>query len=466
MTNKNETPQPAFLVALLPFAVMGTAIYFSVFVYEAEPHIALFFGAITASLAAYGTGFTWGTIRSAFERNIQKGLITMIILMIIGMLIGTWIASGIVPAMLYFGIQFLHPLAFLPLILLFCAVMSVMTGSSWVTIGTIGVAAVGIGQGLGIPAAITAGAIVSGSFFGDKISPLSDSTNLASSVFEVNIYDHIRHMLYSTLPALGLSLIAYTVIGFFLTETGSSGEEAMQYQEYILEHFTLSPLLLVPPVAVIFLILKRVPAIPSLVAGVVLASLTQVLVQGANLGDLMITLYDGFFISSGWDTMDTLLSRGGLASMYSIIGLTLLALTFGGIMRYCGMLEAIVLKMKRLVRRRGGLVLTTLLSSVFVNLFTANQYLSVIIPGQMYEQSYERLSLKKKNLTRTLEAGGTLTSPLIPWNASAIFVSAVLGIGALQYAPYAFVCWSTGLVVALYGFSGLTMEKEDPREND
>lgn len=462
MPARKDPPAPSFWVSLIPFAVMGGAIVLSVFVHGGTPHVALFLGSVAASLAAWRSGSTWGTIREAFERNIQKGLTPMLLLLLIGMLIGTWIASGIVPALLYLGVGFLHPLVFLPLVLLFCSLMSVLTGSSWVTIGTIGVAAIGVGAGLGVPPAATAGAVVSGAFFGDKISPLSDSTNLAASVFGICLLDHIRHMLRSTLPALGIALVVYGILGFVLPNGLSSGVAASEYQTYIRENFRFSPLLAIPPAAVVWLIIRRVPAVPSLAAGVLLSGAVQILVQGGGSGALFHTLYAGFEISSGWPEMDQLLSRGGISSMYPIITLTLLALTFGGIMRYCGMLDAIVARISRFTRQPGPLVAVNLLSSIFINAFTANQYLSVIIPGQMLEGAYESLRLSRRNMTRALEAGGTLTSPLIPWNASAVFVSGVLGVETLRYLPFAVVCWLTPLIVAFFGFAGISMERDGP----
>ncbi|MDG5816740.1 Na+/H+ antiporter NhaC [Chitinispirillales bacterium ANBcel5] len=462
MTSKKVTP-PA-KVALIPVLVVGVSLGLSVFVYDAQPHIPLFFGAVAAGLTAIVYGYSWETISNGFTRSIARAIPSLIILLIIGMIIGVWIASGIVPAMMYYGFNVLVPAWFLPSILIICSIMSVVTGSSWTTAGTIGVAAIGIGQGLGIPAPAVAGAVVSGAFFGDKLSPLSDSTNLTPSVLGLDLYVHIKHMLYTTIPSFILALIMFTVLGFILSEGAANTEHMNQYQELIRENFKLSFWLLIPPVAVITLIVFKIPAIPSLVAGVVLGGVMMVTVQGQSSGEFFTILYDGFSISTGWEEMDNLLSRGGMESMYSVVALAIMALSFGGIMNHCNMLKSLVDKMSSLVNKAGSLVLTTLVTSVFINIFGANQYLAVIIPGQMYEQAYKKLNLKMENLSRALEGGGTLTAPLISWNSSGVFMYSVLAVSPLAYFPYAFVCWLTPLVVAVFGFFNITMTKTETKK--
>ena len=459
MTPEKKAPMPSALLSSIPIIIVIISLALSVFVYESEPHIALFLGAAAAGLAAFWHGYSWKTIQAGFTDSIKVAISSLIILLIIGMLIGVWIASGIVPALMYYGFNFLLPSWFLPSILLLCSFMSVITGSSWTTVGTIGVAAIGLGHGLGIPAPAIAGAVVSGAFFGDKLSPMSDSTNLTPSVLGVDLYAHIKHMLYSTIPSFVIALIMYTILGFFLTDGIASAEHISKYQEIIRDNFNLSLWLFIPPLAVITLILLRLPAIPSLLAGVILGGLVQIFVQGHGLGQFFHILYDGFTISTGWDEMDGLLTRGGMASMYSVVSLAIMALSFGGIMHKCNMLRSLVKRMSGMVKTRGKLVATTLLTSILINIFGANQYLAVILPGQMYKTAYKKLCLKLKNLSRALEGGGTLTAPLIPWNSSGAFVYSALAVDVLAYAPYAFVCWLTPLVVAILGYSNISMAK-------
>ncbi|TCO10613.1 Na+/H+ antiporter NhaC [Natronoflexus pectinivorans] len=453
-----DLPTPPFWLALIPILVTGVSLGFSVFMFDAEPHFSLFLGATAAGLCAYFYGYKWNTIKEGFRSAINRTIPSIIILLIIGMLISVWIASGIVPAMMFYGFEFLVEQWFLPLILLFSSFMALITGSSWSTVGTIGVAAMGVSQGLGIPPAITAGAVVSGSFFGDKISPMSDSTNLTPSVLGVNLYTHIKHMLYTTIPALIISLVVFTIIGFVMVSDGDTGDVAL-YTDSILENFNLSIWLFIPPILVIYMIVKKIPAIPSLIAGVLSGGIVFIVVQGGSFAAFMDTVYSGFVLESGNEETNALFSRGGIESMYNVVSLALISLAFGGIMDSTGMLHSIVLKMAGMVKTVGNLTLTVLGTSVFINIFGANQYLAVILPGQMFEECYRDKKLKLKNLTRTLEGGGTLTAPLIPWNSSAVFVYSALGISAMEYAPYAVLCWLTAIVVAIFGYAGITMHK-------
>ncbi len=457
---KKPQKAPPLLLALMPLLISAAALALSVFVFETEPHLSILLGGLVAGLIAYIYGFTIPEIEQGMKDSIARAIPSLIILLIIGMIISTWIASGIVPALIYFGLDFIVAKWFLPSILLLCIIMSVLTGSSWTTIGTIGVAAIGMGQGVGLPAGPVAGAIVSGAFFGDKLSPLSDSTNLTSAIVKVDLYDHIKHMLYTTIPAALLSLGLFSFIGFSFADGADSAVAARNLQMYLQEHFVFSLWLLIPPCVVIAMIVKKTPPIPSLLTGVMLGVLVQVFIQGQAVEDVLHYLYHGYSISTDQSQIDALLSGGGLESMYSVVILGILSLAFGGIMNATGMLEVIVKNMKQMVKNQGRLVLTTLTTSIMVNIIGANQYLAVILPGQMYENCYKKLNLHRKNLSRALESGGTLTAPLVPWNTSGVFILAVLGVDALTYAPFAFICWITMIITAIFSFANFAMEKE------
>ncbi|MDA3944950.1 MAG: Na+/H+ antiporter NhaC [Bacteroidetes bacterium] len=467
--NRNGIPTPPLWLSLLPLLVTGLALGLSVFVFNVQPHFSLVLGAITAGISAYLFGSSWETIKAGFKNSINRTTPSLLILLIIGMLIGIWIASGIVPAIMYYGFKFLVARWFLPIILLVCSVMALITGSSWSTIGTIGVASIGIGDGLGIPAAMTAGAIVSGSFFGDKISPMSDSTNLTSSVLGVNLYEHIKHMQYSTIPALIVSLIAFTIMGFMVAGDGVVDGDVSHYLQGIKDNFNLSIWLFIPPIAVIILILMKVPAIPSLLAGLILGGGAFVVLQDGSFKVLFETIHTGFVLDTEDSSINELFSRGGMESMYNVIALALVSLAFGGIMNSTKMLHSIFMGMSRFIKSIGTLNLSVILTSFFVNIFGANQYLAVILPGQMFEESYRGERLKLKNLTRALESGGTLTASLIPWNSSAVFIYTALGVSAATYAPFAILCWFTALVEIFFGYTKITMYKlpqYDIREED
>ena len=466
MYKREDKPTPPLWLALIPIVITGAGLGFSVFLFDAEPHFSLLLGAGAAGICAYGWGYTWTSIKDGFKRSISRTVPSLIILLILGMLIAVWIASGIVPALMYLGLNFFVAQWFLPLILLFCCVMALITGSSWSTIGTMGVAAIGISEGLGIPLHITAGAVVSGSFFGDKLSPMSDTTNITPSVLGVNLYDHIRHMLYTTVPALLVTAITFTVIGFMLEGDGGNGGDISLYLDGILDNFTLSPWLIIPPLLVIALIVSKIPAIPSLLTGVLLGGATYLFVQGGTISELLAAIQSGYALDSPNEEINELFSRGGMESMYDVVTLAMFALVFGGIMNRTGMLHRIVLSITSLITSVGNLTLVVLSTSLFINIFGANQYLAVILPGQMFEECYRDKKLKLKNLTRTLEAGGTLTSPLIPWNSSAVFVNTALGIPVIAYAPYAVLCWITFIIVAIWGYTGISMQKHDEAEEE
>ena len=468
MYKRQDNPTPPLWLALVPIIITGTSLGVSVFLFDAEPHFSLLLGAAAAGICSYAWGYDWTSIKDGFKRSISRTAPSLIILLIIGMLMSVWIASGIVPALMYLGLYFFVAQWFLPLILFFCCVMALITGSSWSTIGTLGVAAIGISEGLGIPLHITAGAVVSGSFFGDKLSPMSDTTNITPSVLGVNLYEHIRHMLYTTLPALLITAIIFTIIGFILNGDGGNGGDISLYKDGILDNFRLTPWLIIPPLIVIALIVSRVPAIPSLMAGVLLGGATYIILQGGTIGELLTAIHSGYVLDSPNEEINELFSRGGMESMYNVVALAMFALVFGGIMNITGMLHSIVVSITSLITSVGNLTLTVLCTSLLINIFGANQYLAVILPGQMFEECYRDKKLKLKNLTRTLEAGGTLTSPLIPWNSSAVFVYSALGIPVVAYAPYAFICWITFIVAAIWGYTGISMHKtkEDEEEEE
>ncbi|MFC0470937.1 Na+/H+ antiporter NhaC [Halalkalibacter kiskunsagensis] len=453
----SEEKTPSFIVSIIPVIAIGIFLGMSIFVYDAEPHMALFLGATVAVIVALTQGYSWKSIEDGITEAIKTAIPALIIMLIIGMIIGIWIASGVVPVLIYVSFDFLIPALFLPAALLFCGVVAIVTGSSWTTAGTAGVACIAVGEGMGVPVEMIAGAVVSGSFFGDKLSPLSDSTNLTPAIVGVELYDHIKHMLYTTLPAFVIGLLFFFVLGFSVTDGQSTNEEVQELQGLLGETFVFSPWLILPPLAVVTMILFKMPAIPSLIVGVILGSVMYVTVQGASMTEMLETLYRGFSIETGSETMDNILSQGGMSDMYTIISLAMIALGFGGVMNKSGMLHSIVMGMMRFVHSTGNLVSTALASGIVINIFSANQYLAVIIPGQMFKEPFEKKNLHQKNLSRAMEGSGTLTAPLIPWNSSGMFMLSVLSVSPAAFAPYAIICWLVPIIVAIYGYFNITM---------
>ena len=428
-----------------------------------ELHIPLIIAAIFAAIIAVANGYKWSFLEAGIMASINRSMQAMLILMIVGMLIGSWIASGIVPAMIYYGLKILSPGIFLFASCILCGIVALATGSSWTTAGTIGIALIGIGAGLGINPAMTAGAIVSGAYFGDKMSPLSDTTNLAPAVAGSNLFDHIRHMIWTVTPSIIISLIIYLVLGFGAESASLEAITAMQDELHTL--FNINLALLIPPVLVVVIVAFKLPALPGLIAGVLLGCIFGSIFQGIPLSDWFSIVHYGFEFAEDV-TVSTdlaeLLNRGGMDSMLWTINLIICAMIFGGIMDASGMLAALANGLLKLAKNTGALVTVTVLSCIFTNMLAADQYLSLILPGRMFKEAYEDRRLAPENLSRVLEDSGTITSNLVPWNTCGVTMSTFLGVtqwGAGGYAPYAFLCWINPLISILYGFTGISMKK-------
>lgn len=429
-------------------------------IFEQDPHIPLVIAsAVAAVLAVTRLGYSWNELEEGILKTINMGMQAAIILMIIGMIIGTWILGGIVPTMIYYGLQILSPAIFLVATAVICSVVSLATGSSWTTAGTIGIALLGVGQGLGIPLPMVAGAIISGAYFGDKMSPLSDTTNLAPAMAGANLFDHIRHMALTTGPSLVIALILYGFIGMRYAGQSANDAQIADILTALSTGFNINLLLLLPPVLVIAMVVFKVPAIPGLIGGVILGSLFAVIFQGADFGSIIDAANYGFYSETGLDVVDNLLSRGGMQDMMWTVSLIIVALSFGGILESTGMLEVIATSILKLAVNTGSLVLATAASCLLVNVIAGEQYIAIVIPGRMFKDAYAERGLAPKNLSRALEDTGTITSPLIPWNTCGAFMYSTLGVHPFAYAPYAFLNLINPLVSIFYGFTGITMTK-------
>lgn len=447
--------------ALIPIVSLIVVLAVSLIKFGADPHIPLILGATVAGLVGvFRLGFTWSELEEGVLDAIRMAMQAILILMVVGTLIGTWILSGTVPAMIYWGLDILTPGIFLVATTIICSIVSVATGSSWTTAGTVGIALIGIGQGLGMPASLVAGAIISGAYFGDKMSPLSDTTNLAPAMAGSTLFDHIKHMIYTTGPALLISLIIYGVIGMKYAGKELDLSQIALIKDTLQSSFnTLSPVLLIPPVVVILMVVFKVPALPGLITGTILGILFAFVFQGSSISEIIEAAHYGFVSETGVSAVDELLTRGGLDSMMWTVSLILCALTFGGILEKTGMLEAIAKSLLVFAKGNFGLVLTTLISCIFVNLVTGEQYLSIVLPGRMYKDEYIKRGLHPKNLSRALEDSGTLTSPLIPWNTCGAYMAVTLGISPLAYLPFAFLNLINPLVSLFLAATGITMTK-------
>jgi len=434
--------------------------------YDAGVHISMFIGVCAAAAMALFLGYKWRFIEEAMREGILNALQAVIILMIVGILVGIWILSGVVPTMIYYGMQLLSPHIFLVASVIICSITSLATGTSWGAMGTIGLALIGIATGLGIPTPMAAGAVISGAYFGDKMSPLSDTTNLAPAMAGTDIFTHIKFMMLPTGSAYAITLAAFAVLGLQYGQSGAAVDMSAvaEMNQGITSVFNISPILLLPPVIVIVLVACKVPAIPGITIGIFVGAILGFITQlGINFGDILVVGMDGYTCESGIAALDKLLSTGGISNMLFSVSLTLIAMMFGGIMEKTGMLEAVVSKILRLAKRPATLVLTTEITCILCNITMPEQYISVVVPGRMYADAYRKMNLHPKTLSNALESAGTVTSALIPWNTCGVYIYGVLGISAFSYFPYAIFNIITPIITAILAFTGIVIAKRDEK---
>lgn len=450
--------------ALTPIVVMIVVMLITIIQLEQEPHIPLIIGTSIAALVAWKHGFTFKEIEEMMFKGIRLALPAIVIIMLVGLTIGSWIGGGVIATMIVYGLKILSPTYFLVTICIICALVATVTGSSWGTMGTIGVAGMGIGLSMGIPAAMIAGAVISGSYFGDKMSPLSDTTNLAAGLTHTDLFEHIKNMFYTTIPGLVIALVVYAILGRRFGAGGTNTADIEQIITALQEQFVISPYLLIVPLVVIVLVIRKVPAVPALVVGILLGFLSQVFIQGGSVSFAVEVLQSGYVIDSGNAMVDELLNRGGLDSMMYTVSMTIVAMTFGGVLEYSGILKEIMDRLLQVVKTTGGLIASTIGSSFFTNATCSEQYISIVVPSRMFAKAYQKKGLHSKNLSRALEDGGTLTSVFIPWNTCGVFIFGTLGVHAFAYAPYAILNFTVPIISLIFAFTGWTIAKLSQEE--
>ena len=435
---EKEVRKANFSEALFTFASLTIIMFISIIKYEESPHIPMLIGVLIASLVALKIGYTWKFIENSMIKGISQAMQSIIILAIIGVLIGIWILAGVVPTMIYYGLMILKPSIFLVATVLITSITSLATGTSWGTAGTMGIALMGIASGLGIPAPVTAGAVLSGAYFGDKMSPLSDTTNLAPAMAGTDVFTHIKSMAKPTLIAYGLTLL---IFGFLSSKYKGASADLSNVDliaKGLKETFTISPVLLLAPLVVIISIAKKLPAVPGIALGIIIAAILGPIYQGINFGDILSAGLNGYVSNTGLEAVDQLLTTGGLNNMMSSISLTIIAMMFGGIAEETGILEAIVKKFLHRVQSIVGLVVSTILTCIFTNASMPEQYISIVVPGRMFKNEYKERNLDPTLLSSTLESGGTVTSAMIPWNTCGTYMTTVLGVSTVHYLPFLF----------------------------
>ena len=457
MSTEPDRPTIPFGWALVPVVVLIALLASTIIVLEGTGHIPLVLGAGVAGLVAWAHGHTWEDLQIGVTKAITLALGAMLILLTIGMLMGTWLASGIVPALIAWGLKLLSPSYFLPASCAVCSIVSLVSGSSWSTAGTVGLALVGVGNAMGIDPAMTAGAVISGAYFGDKLSPMSDTTNLAPAMAGTDLFTHIRHMVYSTGPAWVLAMIGFTIVGLGI-EGESDPVAIASITEVIETQFHPGLIHLSVPIVVAVMVGFRFPALPTLLTGALLGGVLAG-VQGASVQDVLAAAMSGYAPDTGSLEVDELLRRGGMSSMADTVLLILCAMSFGGIMEHTGQLRTLATKTLAAAKTDGSLIAATILTSIGVNILAADQYLAVVVPGRMYASEYEARGLHPKNLSRALEDGGTITSPLIPWNTCGAFMASTLGVATLAYLPWCFLNLANPIIGMILGFTGISIAK-------
>ena len=439
-----------------------------------EAHVSLIFAGAFAAIVAMLNGWKWSYMEQGILAAINRTMQAILILAVVGLMLGSWMAGGVVPSMMYYGIKVIAPSIFLFTACLLCSIVSLATGSSWSTAGSMGVALIGVGTALGFPAYMTAGAVVSGAYFGDKMSPLSDTTNLAPAVAGATLFDHIKHMIWTTGPSLVIALVVYLVLGFTNSSGGAADLSTIdEILAFITDNYNVSLLCLIAPLFVIVAVALKLPALPALIGGVVLG-LPFFPMQGNSLKSVPSILNYGVGVEIPEDASDviaelgSLLTSDGMQGMMWTISLILCAMVFGGIVDCTGIKGSIAGALLKLARgTRGGLVTVTIISCIMVNALCSDQYLAIILPGRMYKEAFEDLRLAPKNLSRCLEDSGTITSNFIPWNTCGATMSKFLQCpqwGAGGYAPFAILNWLNPLVSIFYGFTGISMVKMTDEE--
>jgi len=437
--NGNKVVRKANLAeAFFTFICLIIIMFISIIKYGESPHIPMLIGVLIVSVVALKIGYSWKFIENSMIKGISQAMQSIIILAIIGVLIGVWILSGVVPTMIYYGLMILKPSIFLVATVLITSITSLATGTSWGTAGTMGIALMGIAHGLGIPAPITAGAVLSGAYFGDKMSPLSDTTNLAPAMAGTDVFTHIKAMLKPTIIAYVLTLIIFGVFSIKYSATSADLSSVEHITEGLKNSFNISPILLLAPLVVILSIAMKMPAVPGITLGIITAAILGPIFQGINFGEILKAALEGYVSNTGVEAVDELLTTGGLNSMMSSISLTIIAMMFGGVAEEVGILEVIVKTFVRRVKSTVGIVISTLLTCFITNATMPEQYISIVVPGRMFKNEYEDRGIDARLLSSTLESGGTVTSAMIPWNTCGAYMTSVLGVATTAYLPFLF----------------------------
>ncbi|MEN1924913.1 Na+/H+ antiporter NhaC [Luteimonas qiangzhengi] len=485
-SSRQQLREPSLLQALTPLLFLVATLICAVYLYADDAsfgasQVGLMLSSGVAALVGLRNRMPWHTIQNSLVHGVALAVVPIFILLSVGALIGTWILSGTVPMLIVYGMQLMHPAYFYPAACVVCAIVALSIGSSWTVAGTLGVALIGVAQGMDMSLPITAGAIISGAYFGDKMSPISDTTIIAPAAAGAELFAHIRHLTWTTFPSMAIALMLFTIVG--LSEAGGSGDTGFGNLPQVLgEHYNLGWYLLIPMVVLFALAMLRFPAYPAILLSAILGGVFAVVFQPelvlalvdrsdiprpmALLSGVWQALFEGYEANTGNADVDALLSRGGMISMLNTVWLIMCALGFGAVMEKTGLLERMIRSVLTRVKSAGSLIAATIVTAFGTNVVAADQYMSLVLPGRLYQPEFRRRGLEPVNLSRALEDGATITSPLVPWNTCGAYMAATLGVATMDYLPYAFfnlVGPVVALVMAYAGFKVLYIPPEGSR---
>jgi NhaC family Na+:H+ antiporter len=471
-----QKPNLSLFIALIPVATLVLLLSLNVLIYGNEAlngsnQFILLMGGAVAAIVGFSKKTSYNEMLNNIEDNIKSVTGAILILLFVGALAGTWLISGIIPAMIYYGLQILHPTYFLAACIIICALISIATGSSWTTSATVGIALIGIGEAMGLSVGMVAGAVISGAYFGDKMSPLSDTTNLAPAMAGSDLFSHIRYMSITTIPTICITLLTFLAVGFMQDTSLVTQTEPMLIA--INEKFNVSPILFIVPILVIVMIARKTPPIVALLIGTLLGAIFTIVFQQSlilnlnNQNESWTETYklimDAITVSTNIETSHPLLNKlfqsGGMSGMLGTIWLIVCAMVFGGIMDAIGALQAISAALLKLAKNSFQLFASTVASCLAINLTASDQYLSLVVPGKMFSKAYKERGLAPENLSRTLEDSGTVTSVLIPWNTCGAYQSGVLGVSVNDYFIYAIFNWLSPFTTLLFSAIGFKIKQ-------
>ncbi|MGO4889004.1 Na+/H+ antiporter NhaC [Anaerobacillus sp. MEB173] len=445
---------PSMLEIIFTLGLFLAIVFSFTTMFDLPIQLALFISWFLVILLGLRLGHKYEQLQESIKNGISNGLEAILILVAVGALIGTWIAGGVVPTLIYYGLEFIHPSIFLLATLVICSITSLATGTSWGTVGTAGIAMMAIGEGMGIPLPIVAGAVLSGAYFGDKLSPLSDSTVLAASMSKVDVIAHVRAMLYLDIPAYIITAFLFTIVGFIYGGKNTDLERVEFLKNALLENFNIQIWMLLPAIFVILMLALKQPSVPTIAAGALLGTIWATAFQGIDFSVALGTAYNGFSIDTSIEFLDVLLNRGGIQGMLGAIVVIIFGLGFGGLLEHLGVLKVIISKFQNQLTSAGNVTLSTIIVAFLANVFGCAMYVSLILTPKIMEKSYDKLHIDRRVLSRNSEVGGTLTSGMIPWSDNGIFMAAILGISTFSYVPFMWLSFVSIILAIIYGYTG------------